>query len=167
MEIKMKYNKQINQFLTILFVLLISQTSMAWEFYGEDDDIYIMGAAYNHFSSSDDHEGPPILVSAEIIKKNNWFYGLSLFNNSFGQFSQYAYIGKEFKLDMIFKGLRSKLSAGIIYGYTGEFEDKVPFNYNGFAPAIIPGLGYQKDKWGVDVYLMGNSGLLLGVGYKF
>jgi hypothetical protein len=163
----MKNNKQIKQILSILFALLITQTSMAWEFYGDDDDLYVMGAGYTHFSSSDDHQGPPLLVSAEIIKKNHWFYGLSLFNNSFGQFSQYAYVGREFKLDFIFSGFRSKISAGVIHGYTGEFKHKLSYNHSGFAPAIIPGLGYQKDKWGVDVYLMGNSGLLLGVGYKF
>lgn len=157
-----------HQVIFLLSLCLLNMSANAWQFYNKyRDAIYLNGATYTHFSHSEDHQGPPILLSAEIIKPNRLFYGLSLFNNSFGQFSQYVYVGKEFRLDKYVDGMRSKISAGIIHGYKDEFQDKIPFNDYGIAPAIIPGIGYQKKKWGFDIYLMGAAGLLFDVGYEF
>ena len=127
--------------------------------------LYVQGGSYMHFSDNEDYAGDPIFASAEIQRSDNWLYGLGLFNNSFDQFSQYLYGGYKFEFKDEFKNFHAKITAGIIHGYKDEFEDKIPFNSTGYAPAIIPGLGWKKDKLGVDMILLGDAGLLFTVGY--
>ncbi len=163
-----RMNKKFFFVMLFFYWLLASKQLQAWEFYNKHrDKIYLSGASYIHFSQSENHQGPPVLFSAEIQKPSKLYYGLSLFNNSFGQFSQYLFVGKEFRLDQYVSGMRSKISVGLIHGYKDEYQNKIPFNDLGIAPAIIPGIGYQKKKWGFDVYLMGAAGLLFDVGYEF
>ena len=153
----------------LLVTLLISGQITAWELYdSEKDDLYIMAGTYTHFNDSDDHEGPAVLTSFEIVKPNQHFYGIALFNNSFGQFSQYIFYGKEYRFDKTFQGLRAKVSGGVIFGYRDEHDDELIFNKElGFAPVILPGIGFQRNRFGVDLYLLADAGLLLGIGYKF
>ncbi|HEB96503.1 MAG TPA: hypothetical protein ENI96_08750 [Sedimenticola thiotaurini] len=121
--------------------------------------------AYTHYSSSDDHKGPPVLVNLELNSPQDWLFGLSLFNNSFGQFSQYLYAGKKWRLPKIQKYLQVKLTAGVVHGYDDEFEDKIPFNKDGWGVGVIPSVGFKKDRWAVDLVALGTAGLLLAVGY--
>ena len=102
--------------------------------------------AYVHYSSSDDHEGPPILGNLEINSPDDWLFGLSLFNNSFGQFSQYLYAGKKWRLPGVQKNLHVELTGGVVHGYDDEFEDKIPFNSNGWGVGITPSIGFKKDR---------------------
>lgn len=127
--------------------------------------VYLQGGAYIHFNDSDAHTDAPWFASAEIQRSDQWLYGLALFNNSFDQFSQYLYGGYKFKFKNRFENFHAKITVGIIHGYKDEYQDKIPFNNSGFAPAIVPGLGWKKDKLGFDVILLGNSGLLFSVGY--
>ncbi|MCU7939152.1 MAG: hypothetical protein KZQ64_06425 [gamma proteobacterium symbiont of Bathyaustriella thionipta] len=120
---------------------------------------------YIHFTDSEDYKGTPYFFSAEVHRKDQWLYGLGLFNNSFDQFSQYLYGGYQFKFKDSLKNFHTKITAGIIHGYKDEFQDKIPLNNSGFAPAIIPSLGWKKDKLGVDVILLGNAGVLFTIGY--
>jgi len=148
--------------------LLVSSHVMAWELYDDNDSLYVWVAGYTHWSDDDDYEPPPILASIEIIKPNNHLYGFALFNNSYGQFSQYLYFGKIFKFDNVFNGLHAKVTAGLIHGYKDEWEDKLPLNEElGVAPVIIPGFGYQRNGWGIDLFFGGDSAVILGVGYQF
>ncbi|MCU7834887.1 MAG: hypothetical protein KZQ83_06475 [gamma proteobacterium symbiont of Taylorina sp.] len=158
----------------ILLMYLILLSSVSLTAHAESDKeieklltktVYIQGGAYNHFSDDDDYKGDPLFISAEIIQSNQWLYGLGLFNNSFDQFSQYLYGGYIFKFDGALKNIHVKLTAGIIHGYKDEFEDKLPYNSSGYAPAIIPSVGWKKDKLGFDVILLGNAGLLFTLGY--
>jgi hypothetical protein len=59
-----------------------------------------------------------------------------------------------------------KLTGGLIHGYTGEYEDKLSYNHNGWAPVLIPSLGWKRDKLGVDLAVLGNAGVMLLVGYE-
>ena len=129
--------------------------------------LYVQGGAYIHFDDDDDYAGNRLFVSAELIRSDQWLYGLGLFNNSFDQFSQYLYGGYQFEFDDSFKNFHAKVTAGIIHGYKDEFQDKLSYNSSGYAPAIIPSLGWKKDKLGVDVILLGSAGLLFTVGYDF
>jgi len=129
--------------------------------------LYVHGGAYTHFHDDDDYEGNPLFLGAELIRSDQWLYGLGLFNNSFDQFSQYVYGGYQFEFDNSLQNFHAKLTAGIIHGYKGEFQDKIPFNNSGYAPAIIPSVGWKKDKLGFDVILLGKAGLLFTVGYDF
>ncbi len=130
-----------------------------------NEAIYFEGGGYIHFSDSEDYKGTPYFFSAEVQRKDQWLYGLGLFNNSFDQFSQYLYGGYKFKFEDSLKNFHAKITVGIIHGYKDEFKDKIPLNNSGFAPAIIPGIGWKKDKLGMDVILLGDAGLLFTVGY--
>jgi len=161
MRISIARRRVVSLLFLILGVLVASPAS-AWQ---EGDKLHLQLGAYTHYSHSDDHEGPPYLGNIELNKTNNWLFGLSLFNNSFGQFSQYIYFGKKWQLPSIYEHLHVKLSGGVVHGYTGEAEDKIPFNNNGIAPGIIPMIGVKKDRWALDLIFLGNSALLLAVGY--
>lgn len=128
------------------------------------DHLYLQGGTYVHFQSSDDHAGTNLFGSLEAVKANDWLYGLALFDNSFGQFSQYLYGGKSWHFHGKWEGFHAKLTAGIIHGYKEPYEDKIPFNNSGFAPGLIPGVGYKKGRFGVDMILLGNSAMLFTLG---
>ena len=128
------------------------------------DHLYLQGGTYVHFESSDDHAGSKILVSLEAVKSNDWLYGLALFDNSFNQFSQYLFAGKSWHFHGKWEGFNAKLTAGLIHGYKDEFQDKIPYNSSGVAPGLVPSVGYQKGRFGVNMLLLGNSAMLFTVG---
>ena len=52
-------------------------------------------------------------------------------------------------------------NVGILYGYVGQYQDKVPFNHNGFSPGFVPSVGYKfNDRVYGELDLLGNSGLM-------
>jgi hypothetical protein len=148
--------------LVLILALGLATPAMAWQ---EGDKLQLQFGVYTHWSSSPDHEGPPIMGSIEVIQPNDTIYGLSLINNSFGQFSQYAYIGKRYPLPGIYKHLQAKLSIGLIHGYKDPYEDKIPFNHYGIAPAFVPSIGIKKDRYAVDLVLLGGAAVMLTFSY--
>jgi len=151
--------------LTLLLTLLAPFAIQAEEEHWYNfDHLFLYGGTYVHFESSDDHAGSNILVGLEAVRSDNWLYGLALFDNSFNQFSQYLYAGKNWDFHGKWEGVHAKLTAGIIHGYKDEFEDKIPFNNNGIAPGIVPSIGYKKGRFGADMMLLGTSALLFTVG---
>jgi hypothetical protein len=128
------------------------------------DHLYLQGGTYAHYSPSDDYTGSKILISLEAIKSNDWLYGLALFDNSYGQFSQYLYIGKAWNYHETFEGFHTKLTGGLLHGYRDEYQDNIPFNSLGTAPAIIPSVGYKAGRYGADISMLGFAGLLMTVG---
>lgn len=153
-------------FITLLGLSFLPMPCLAeesrWYHY---DHLYLQGGSYIHFRSSDEHDGSNLFASLEAVRSDNWLYGLGLFDNSFGQFSQYLYAGKQWHLNGKMKNFHFKVTAGLIHGYKDEYKNKIPMNDFGIAPAIIPGFGYKKNRLGGDVILLGNSGLLFTVGY--
>jgi hypothetical protein len=98
----------------------------------------------------------------------NRFCGLSLFRNSFGQASAYLYAGQRWDNLWGNPDLSLKMSAGIIYGYTGEESDKVPYNWNGFSPAIIPSFVYRVTPVEtLDLMILGTAGVVFGYSRNF
>jgi hypothetical protein len=59
-----------------------------------------------------------------------------VFSNSFGQPSAYAFAGQRYLDPFGFENWYLQWTAGLLYGYVGEYEDKVPLNYKGFSPGI-------------------------------
>jgi hypothetical protein len=148
----------------MMLILLSATPAVAWD---EDNKLQIQFGAYTHFGGDDDeYEGPPILFNFEAIRPDNFVYGLSLFNNSFGQFSQYAYIGKRWNLPKIYKHLNVKLTGGILHGYKDPYEDKVPLNHNGWSPGMVPSIGIQKGRFAIDLVVFGTAGMMLSFGYN-
>lgn len=99
---------------------------------------------------------------------DNDFLGLSLFRNSFGQPSGYLYVGRRWDHILGVSKLSFKLTAGVIYGYIGEHKEKVPFNWNGYSPGLIPSLVYQfTPRDSLDVMTLGTAGAAFGYSRNF
>ena len=129
---------------------------------------YFQAGGYMHFSDDEDYVGDRWFLGIERQLKRNTVIGLSVFDNSFGQFSQYLYLGKSWYPWQRFPGFRLKLTGGIAHGYKGERQDTSPINWgDGWAIAAIPAVGYQQDRLGIDVALLSDSGLLFLLGYEF
>lgn len=157
-------------FVCLLLVVQCSVDALA-EVPGDDQERdsfwYVQGGAYIHWLDSEDFVGPPILGSVEHHRSGGWSGGLSLFNNSFGQFTQYLYLGKEFRLSGSRPELRLKLSAGVVHGYKDEFYDTLPIRWGGsWGLGFVPAVGYHKGRVGYDVAVLGVAGVLFLVGYS-
>ena len=118
-----------------------------------------------HFHPDPEHAEWSWMVGIEWQRPSRWLFGFSYFNNSFNQKSQYYYAGYVWKLSERDPNWYLKLTGGLIYGYTEPYEDKVPFNHNGYSPGLIPGLGYKWDRWSLQLNLLGVSALGFTVGY--
>lgn len=109
------------------------------------------------------------LLGLEREASDNSFYGLALFSNSFGQDSGYLYAGKSFY--GLFESLPQvylKVSAGVLYGYKPPYENKVPLNYKGFSPAVVPAFGWRFDSgWSAQIDLLGTAGLTYSLVKEF
>ena len=125
-----------------------------------------------HYSYSADHAKYSWLVGLEWQSPEHWLIGAAYFNNSFDQKCEYFYGGKVWTLDFIsdaeiFKSLYFKLTGGLLLGYKEPYENKIPFNNNGVAPGIVPGLGYKYENFSVQLDALGTAGLMFTFGYDF
>ena len=123
-------------------------------------------ATYSHFNPKPEHTNKPIILSYDRFYSDSNFYGLALFNNSFGQFSQYIYKGHKF--ESRFDNIHYELSYGILYGYKDEYQDRIPINTKeGFGIGAIPSIIYTRDKTQMfGVSLMGGAGLIFSYSRK-
>jgi hypothetical protein len=121
----------------------------------------------HHWNYNPEHH-PVFLGSVDRRVNGNRFCGLALFRNSFGQPSAYAYVGKRWDNLLGNPHLFAKVSAGLIYGYKDKYQNKIPFNDYGVAPAIIPSVGYSfTHDDSVQVMILGTAGLLFSYGHSF
>jgi hypothetical protein len=113
-----------------------------------------------HFHPSDDHK-PVVALGLLKALEGNWNAGASVFSNSFGQPSVYVFVGQRYVNPFGWDKWYLQWNAGILYGYVGEYKDKVPFNYKGFSPGFLPSIGYQfSDRVYGELDLLGNSALM-------
>jgi len=155
--------------------LSASAPSAAQMFAPGDEIMVAYSPKVIHFSPSDEHVDWNHFVGIELQTKRTAIggaeratFGAAVFNTSFGQLSQYLYWGQIYDLKRMGGGkLYAKVTAGLLFGYKEPYEDKIPFNNNGIAPVIIPGLGYRKDRLSGEVALLGSAGLLIAVTYSF
>ena len=100
------------------------------------DRFYFQFAYYTlHFHYDPDHQ-QSYLVDAEYHFKETWLggqwiAGLALFQNSFGQFSQYIFGGLVWRPIEDNQPFYVKLTAGPLHGYSGQYQNKIPFNSHG------------------------------------
>lgn len=120
-----------------------------------------------HFRQNPQHEYVWAL-GMERQRIDNWLAGASYFSNSFGQPSAYLYVGKRYPGLWGQPQLFGQWSAGMLYGYRGEFKNKVPLNYNGFSPGALVSLGWQFNKQHTaTLHLLGDAGLMVQLAYDF
>jgi hypothetical protein len=119
-----------------------------------------------HFDPDPEHVDWSWLVGIEWQRPaSRGHFGFSYFNNSFGQKCQFYYAGYSWKLSENHPNWYFKLSGGLIYGYKEPYEDKVPYNHNGYSPGLFPTLGYKWDRWNVQFITLGTAGAMLTLGY--
>jgi len=140
-----------------------SKQSSGWEI----DQWYIFTSLYTkHFDPDPDHVNNQKALGIETQMKNNWVIGVAAFDNSFGQPSQYLYTG--YKWDLFGSRLwYFKLTGGLLHGYKEPYEDKIPLNGLGIAPAILPTLGFQYKFFVTEVNLAGTAALTITAGIAF
>ncbi|WP_261803292.1 hypothetical protein [Variovorax sp. PAMC26660] len=120
-----------------------------------------------HWSHSPEHRSV-YLIGVERHLPDNWLWGAGFFSNSFGQPSAYAYYG--YRWDNLFDqpSLYAKLTVGLMYGYVGQYKNKVPLNFGGFSPLVIPALGYRITKQdSVQIAPLGKAALLFTYNRSF
>ena len=131
------------------------------------DRWYIYTSVYTkHFDSDPDNVTNPKKLGVDAQMTNNWLFGLASFDNSFGQRSEYLYAGYKWTL------FRSeywylKLTGGLLYGYKEPYEDKIPLNGLGVAPAILPTLGFRYKFFVTEVSLAGVAAAHVSMGISF
>jgi hypothetical protein len=109
------------------------------------------------------------LVGYEQQLSDKSLRGAAYFSNSFGQDTVYIFPwGGRYDDVLGVNGLYVKWTAGLLYGYKAPYENKVPFNYKGFSPAVIPSVGYQiTNDWSVEALFLGKAALMVGTSYRF
>jgi len=134
------------------------------------DRWYFQFAYYTiHFHYDADHQ-QSYLFDAEYHFKETWLggqwiAGMALFQNSFGQFSQYLFGGLVWRPIEDQQPFYVKLTAGPLHGYSGQYQNKIPYNSSGVAPAIIPGVGYcVMKRYCGEFVLLGTNAALLTIG---
>jgi hypothetical protein len=114
-----------------------------------------------HYSYDEKHRQVQ-MVGLERERVNGKLDGVTFFTNSFGQPSVYVYPwgGAYNDLGGI-KALSFKWTAGLLYGYVAPYENKVPYNHNGFSPGAIVALAYEfKPGWSAQIDLLGTAAMM-------
>ena len=122
----------------------------------------------HHWTASEEHKSVRA-VSVSRLLPNTRFCGFSLFTNSFGQPSAYAFTGKYWPnpIDSM-PNVYVSLSGGIMYGYVGRFKNKVPLNVGGFSPVIVPAVGYRLNaSTAIEMQILGTAAVMFGATWRY
>ena len=134
----------------------------------KDYSIYFQTSVYTaHFHSDPDHNDHQRLLNLEWRKNTGTVWGAAYFRNSFDQPSEYVYGGKIFRPFDSQQNAYFKLTGGLVHGYKGEYQDKIPFNSSGVAPVILPAAGFSYKNITTELTLFGDAGLMVTLGYDF
>lgn len=129
------------------------------------DRFYLETSVYtHHFSYDPAHNDHQNLILGEWNVTENWLLGAAVFDNSFGQSSQFVYGGVRMRPFESLQPLYFKLALGIVHGYSGEYQNKIPMNSSGFAPIIIPSVGYCINRFCSEFVVFGTAGAMVTVG---
>ena len=121
----------------------------------------------HHFRYSAEHKYVWAL-GVERQRDDGWLAGASYFSNSFGQPSAYVYAGKRWFGLLGEPPLFAQATAGLLYGYRGAYQKKVPLNYNGFSPGAVVSMGWQfTPEAAVTAHLLGDAALMLQFSWDF
>jgi hypothetical protein len=119
-----------------------------------------------HFDDDPDHSDSHQLIDLEIWNASGWHAGLAFFDNSYGQASQYLYVGKAWELGEP-DGFYWRLTGGLLHGYKDEYENKIPLNDLGVAPAFVPSLGWRYKRVFVEYQQLGVAAGVITAGFTF
>jgi hypothetical protein len=141
----------------------VAEHSSGWKISGWN----IQTSLYTkHWDSEPDHTDHQKLIGPELVFENDYMVGLAIFRNSFDQPSQFLYIGKTWRLfrtDWFY----FKLVGGLLHGYKEPYEDKIPFNGLGVAPAILPSFGIRYKRVMLEAQIAGTAAITITGGLRF
>ena len=152
------------KFITLAGLLLIAAGNagaseiMEWRF---QTSLYT-----KHWSPDPAHVNNSKVLNLEFETASRWLYGFAHFDNSFGQPSQYLYAGYSWPLFSA-KWAYFKLTGGLLYGYKEPYDEKIPLNDLGIAPAIVPTFGLKYKRVLTELQILGNSVITVTAGYNF
>jgi len=119
-----------------------------------------------HWDPDPEHVNNSKLLGIEFETTNRWIYGFAHFDNSFGQPSQYLFAGYSWPLfsrDWAY----FKLTGGLLHGYKEPYEDKIPLNSLGIAPAIVPAFGLRYKRVFTEFQILGTAAITVTAGFSF
>ncbi len=119
-----------------------------------------------HWSPDPEHVNNSKLFNLEFATTTRWIYGFAYFDNSFGQPSQYLYAGYSWPLfsqDWAY----FKLTGGLLHGYKEPYEEKIPLNQLGVAPAILPTFGLRYKRVFTELQILGAAAITVTAGFSF
>ncbi len=146
--------------------LSLAATSASADWLEEGDQFYFQTSLYTvHYDPQDDHNNKQNLINVELQKASQWLGGLAVFKNSFGQSTQFGYIGYNWTVPNTQKLMYFKFVGGLMHGYEGEYKDKIPLNEAGIAPAVVPSFGVRYKHIHSEVALFGGAGAMWTVGF--
>ncbi len=129
------------------------------------DRFFLATSVYTkHFHYNPAHDDHQNLIQGEWNMTEHWLAGAALFDNSFGQPTQYVYGGYRFRPLEELQPLYLKVTAGLVHGYSGQYQNKIPFNNSGVAPVIIPSVGYCVNRFCSEVVFFGAAGAMVTFG---
>jgi hypothetical protein len=151
-----------------LLLLLPACQALALEHSQQEDKgfWYAQTSVYTrHYSPDPEHNNNQDLIGLERNEASGWVFGAATFRNSFRQRSNYAYAGKRF--DSADYPVYLKLTGGLLEGYSGKQQDKIPLNRFGVAPVIIPSLGAHYGPVAAELVLLGANAVMVTTGLRF
>lgn len=151
-----------------LVMMAYTSAAMAQEDASSSDKSfwYVQTSVYTrHFSPDSEHNNHQDLIGLEYNDASKWLVGGATFRNSFRQRSYYAYAGKRFDSDTY--PVYLKLTGGLLEGYHGKYQDKIPLNRFGVAPVIIPSVGAHYGPVAAELVLLGFNAAMINVGVRF
>ena len=151
-----------------LLILAYAGTTLAQDNTTQDDKgfWYLQTSVYTrHFSPDSEHNNNQDLIGIERNETSGLVYGVATFRNSFSQRSFYTYAGKRFDSDTY--PVYLKLTGGLLEGYHGDYQDKIPLNRFGVAPVIIPSVGAYYGPVAAELVLLGFNAAMITTGVRF
>lgn len=119
-----------------------------------------------HFDPDPEHVNNQKLIAPEILFENGYLAGVAVFDNSFGQPSQFLFMGRTWPL-WGSENWYVKLMGGLLHGYKDPYDDKIPLNELGVAPAIVPSLGFKYKRVMLEANLGGLAVVTITGGIRF
>ncbi|MGE8069430.1 sn-glycerol-3-phosphate transporter [Pseudomonas sp. NPDC089569] len=127
---------------------------------------YLQTSLYTtHYSPDPEHNNHQDLIGLERDQASGWLFGAATFRNSFSQRSYYVYGGKRYENAEY--PVYIKLTGGLLEGYHGKYQDKIPLNRFGVAPVIIPSLGAHYGPVQAELVLLGFNAAMVTTGVRF
>ena len=120
----------------------------------------------HHFSPDPEHNERQQLINIEAWRDDRWHLGAAMFQNSFDQPTQFVYVGYAWPVAGS-KNVYWRLMGGLMHGYKDEYQDKIPFNGLGIAPAIIPSFGVRYRSLFTEIQFGGTAVAMWTAGVRF